>query len=192
MAVWNATSSGITFKEIDWLPANHGALVLAPDNNKYKEIKFSIGRPAMSDEPENIGKDILLGVAEGEDYRLGDNDDLAGGIHSRDSIYVFSVTKADDNTDTDLALGHPADNFLMANRCYVKATKASEAYLRGSQSKTFTFSVDTGEDNGATTGIREIHTSMTADTRYYDLQGREVIHPQHGIYITNGKKIYIK
>ena len=192
MAVWNATSSGITFKEIDWLPANHGALVLAPDNNKYKEIKFSIGRPAMSDEPENIGKDILLGVAEGEDYRLGDNDDLAGGIHSRDSIYVFSVTKADDNTDTDLALGHPADNFLMANRCYVKATKASEAYLRGSQSKTFTFSVDTGEDNGATTGIREINTSMTADTRYYDLQGREVIHPQHGIYITNGKKIYIK
>ena len=192
MAVWNATSSGITFKEIDWLPANHGALVLAPDNNKYKEIKFSIGRPAMSDEPENIGKDILLGVAEGEDYRLGDNDDLAVGIHSRDSIYVFSVTKADDNTDTDLALGHPADNFLMANRCYVKATKASEAYLRGSQSKTFTFSVDTGEDNGATTGIREINTSMTADTRYYDLQGREVIHPQHGIYITNGKKIYIK
>lgn len=193
MAVWNATSSGITFKEIDWLPANHGALVLAPDNNKYKEIKFSIGRPAMSDEPENIGKDILLGVAEGEDYRLGDNDDLAGGIHSRDSIYVFSVTKADDNnTDIDLALGHPADNFLMANRCYVKATKASEAYLRGSQSKTFTFSIDTGEDNGATTGIREINTSMTADTRYYDLQGREVIHPQHGIYITNGKKIYIK
>ena len=192
MAVWNATSSGITFKEIDWLPANHGVLVLAPDDNKYKEIKFSIGRPAMSDEPENIGKDILLGVAEGEDYRLGDNDDLAVGIHSRDSIYVFSVTKADDNTDTDLALGHPADNFLMANRCYVKATKASEAYLRGSQSKTFTFSVDTGEDNGATTGIREINTSMTADTRYYDLQGREVIHPQHGIYITNGKKIYIK
>lgn len=192
MAVWNATSSGITFKKIDWLPANHGALVLAPDNNKYKEIKFSIGRPAMSDEPENIGKDILLGVAEGEDYRLGDNDDLAGGIHSRDSIYVFSVTKAEGYTDTDLALGHPADNFLMANRCYVKATKASEAYLRGSQSKTFTFSVDTGEDNGATTGIREINTSMTADTRYYDLQGREVIHPQHGIYITNGKKIYIK
>ena len=74
----------------------------------------------------------------------------------------------------------------MANRCYVKATTESEKVI--ASGKAFTFSFD---ENG-TDGIRDINATAVRHQRYFDLQGREVSHPQHGIYITNGKKIYLK
>lgn len=72
----------------------------------------------------------------------------------------------------------------MANRCYVKATAESEA--QSSKGKILSVSFD------STDGITDINTTPSAPKRYFDLQGREVSHPQHGIYITNGKKIYLK
>ena len=43
-----------------------------------------------------------------------------------------------------------------------------------------------------TTGINEIVNIKSANSVYYDLQGRCVSNPQKGIYIINGKKINIK
>lgn len=42
-----------------------------------------------------------------------------------------------------------------------------------------------------TTGINDIVTPTKSDSRIYNLQGIAVDHPQHGIYIRNGKK-YVK
>lgn len=43
------------------------------------------------------------------------------------------------------------------------------------------------------TGITNIHHDEEPENPvYYDLQGRRVEHPQHGIYIVNGKKVLIK
>lgn len=43
------------------------------------------------------------------------------------------------------------------------------------------------------TGITNIHQDEEPENPvYYDLQGRRVEHPQHGIYIVNGKKVIIK
>lgn len=181
MAKWTDDYSGIRFISTNSLPANHGAMVVAPNDDAHKEIEFAIN-PA-TDYASNIDEDILKGVAEGEDFVLSD---YASSPYNRKGIYVFSETKKD-FTDIELTLGYPCDDFLMANRCYVKATEQSEKQV--AQGKAFTFSFD---DNAATgiDGIRE--TPASADSRYYDLQGRLVNHPQHGIYITNGKKIIIK
>ena len=181
MAKWTDDYSGIRFISTNSLPANHGAMVVAPNDDAHKEIEFAIN-PA-TDYASNIDEDILKGVAEGEDFVLSDD---PSSPYYRKGIYVFSETKKD-FTDIELTLGHPCDDFLMANRCYVKATEQSEKQV--AQGKAFTFSFD---DNAATgiDGIRE--TPASADSRYYDLQGRLVNHPQHGIYITNGKKIIIK
>ena len=179
MAKWVSDYSGIRFLSTNSLPANHGAMVLAPNTDDYKEIEFAIN-PA-TDYRSDIGDDILKGVAEGEDFVLSDDDKSP---YYRKGIYVFSETNQD-LTDRELALGHPCDNFLMANRCYIVATEQSKKQV--AQGKTFSFSFD-----DETTGISNVSTEPTSTSRYYDLQGRPVSHPQHGIYITNGKKIMIR
>jgi len=51
-------------------------------------------------------------------------------------------------------------------------------------------------DPNETTAIKEITESgdavTTKPTVIYDLQGRRVTSPTHGVYIINGKKIYVK
>ena len=39
------------------------------------------------------------------------------------------------------------------------------------------------------TGIEAVETPNTEDTPIYDLSGRRVTHPTHGIYIVGGKKV---
>ena len=42
-------------------------------------------------------------------------------------------------------------------------------------------------------GVNEIETeNETKEKVIYDLQGRRVKNPQHGIYIVNGKKVVFK
>jgi hypothetical protein len=44
----------------------------------------------------------------------------------------------------------------------------------------------------STSGIAPVLHFAPADDVYYDLQGRKVTNPQHGIYIKNGRKIFVK
>ena len=43
-----------------------------------------------------------------------------------------------------------------------------------------------------TTDIRDVETHNLQTDIYYDLQGRKVVHPTRGMYILNGKKVFIK
>ena len=52
--------------------------------------------------------------------------------------------------------------------------------------------VTRGEMGEGTTGIEEIGEQKTADKEIYDLQGRKVENPDKGIYIINGKKVFVK
>ena len=55
------------------------------------------------------------------------------------------------------------------------------------------FLFDFGEEEGETTGINAAALSdSNAAKTYYDLSGRRVASPKHGLYICNGKKVYIK
>ena len=46
---------------------------------------------------------------------------------------------------------------------------------------------------GETTGVESIdHSPLTIDNVVYDLQGRRVAQPAKGLYIVNGKKIFVK
>ena len=44
----------------------------------------------------------------------------------------------------------------------------------------------------APTGIAEVAGSQSASGQYYDLQGRHVAQPAHGLYIKDGKKTFVK
>lgn len=49
-----------------------------------------------------------------------------------------------------------------------------------------------GEEEGETTGINAAALSNDAAKTYYDLSGRRIANPKNGLYICNGKKVYIK
>ena len=74
---------------------------------------------------------------------------------------------------------------------YMAANKAWLEIPSGENAKSFSIVFE----DGAATGISEIRTLDSEDVSgsyYYDLQGRRVENPSHGLYIHNGKKIYIK
>ncbi len=80
---------------------------------------------------------------------------------------------------------------------------ANRAYMLLSELKVGDDNIDTSApgsqlsngyrfDFSGTTAIESVETESTAPAVYYDLSGRRVENPAKGIYIVNGKKVYIK
>lgn len=105
------------------------------------------------------------------------------------SIYVLT-------TDGSAAVMRP--NTTPTSGTYISTIPANHAYLEKSK---ITFTNGDSSVNGLyfnfgeTTGIHAVSTQTTdegADT-YYDLNGRRVLYPAHGIYVKgNGQKVFIK
>ena len=71
---------------------------------------------------------------------------------------------------------------------------ANKAYINAE-----TIPAGTGSSNelnfnfGQTTGINGVVAADKAGVQYFDLQGRRVLYPAHGIFVTNtGKKVFVK
>jgi len=74
---------------------------------------------------------------------------------------------------------------LAANKAYLKVTSG------GGSARTLNISF--GENDG-TTGISEMPVApkKVEDNIYYNLQGQCVSNPGKGLFIVNGKKVFIK
>ena len=77
-------------------------------------------------------------------------------------------------------------DYLPKGRAYFEVRNSGVQGVQG-------FLFDFGEEGGETTGINAAALSEgnTAKT-YYDLSGRRIANPKNGLYICNGKKVYIK
>ena len=75
--------------------------------------------------------------------------------------------------------------YKLAGGKTLEAYKAYLTYAGGAGARSF---IGFGE----TTGVNEVRGQME-DVRgeYYDLQGRRVVNPTKGLYIVNGKKVFI-
>lgn len=72
-----------------------------------------------------------------------------------------------------------------ANKAYIEATSLPTS-SEGQGALSFNF-------GGNVTGINAAVAADKANTEYYDLQGRRVLYPVHGIFVTNtGKKVLVK
>jgi O-glycosyl hydrolase len=73
----------------------------------------------------------------------------------------------------------------------VKTIGAYRAYLaQPADSQVKEINISFGKDPA--TGIEEIKNMMNGSNVFYDLSGRRVVNPTKGIYILNGKKIYLR
>ena len=79
-------------------------------------------------------------------------------------------------------------NNLPKGRAYFETANPVPSNVSGTNAKGYLF--DFG--NGETTGISNATIGNEAETTYYDLSGRRIAAPKHGLYIRNGKKVYIK
>ena len=71
-----------------------------------------------------------------------------------------------------------------ANKAYIDA-ETIPADNNGSNVLNFNF--------GQVTGINGVEAADKAGVQYFDLQGRRVLYPAHGIFVTNtGKKVFVK
>lgn len=193
-AQWRKDNHGIILVPVenaDIIPANQGVFALVTKDDKHKKIRFKLPDASDVASAATIKDNILKGVVEGEDFVFS-KDISSTTRHNASEVYVFSMTeKTGDDTNTSyedhsLTIGHPADKYLMANRCYIEANEETAKYINSGQALSVSFYSD------STDGITDVASRQQGPRRYFDLQGREVSHPQHGIYITNGKKIYLK
>ena len=70
---------------------------------------------------------------------------------------------------------------------------ANKAYIDAETIPTGTGSNELNFNFGQTTGINGVVAADKVGVQYFDLQGRRVLYPAHGIFVTNtGKKVFVK
>lgn len=99
------------------------------------------------------------------------------GFGTEGATYLLGL-----NSSNEPALLKSKLNWVPANKAYLLAT----ALTNGVSVLSFGF--------GQNAGISDAVSGAEADTEtYYDLNGRVVLYPQHGIFVTkSGRKVYIK
>lgn len=100
-------------------------------------------------------------------------------ISEKNDYYIFGKGKGDDG----VGFYHPNSTTLKENRAYLPASAVTAS---GSVNG---FKLDFG---GVNTGIEAVIQADEANATYYDLSGRRVIRPAKGIYVKNGRKVYVK
>ena len=94
------------------------------------------------------------------------------------STYVLAK-----NTANEAAFLNNGLTVVPANKAYIDA----ETIPNGASSNELNFNF------GQTTGINGVVAADKAGVQYFDLQGRRVLYPAHGIFVTNtGKKVFVK
>ena len=161
------------------------------DNNNEMNLE-SVGRTIPAGEP------VILQGAAGN-YTLTINADngtkatnniLTGATVKRTGIseeYYALAKKTIDETEM-VAFFRVSTTNMPANKAYLLKKKIPASAVNAAM---FMFNFD---GNGGE--VTDINTATKAETEsnvYYDLNGRRVLYPSHGIYVKgNGQKVFIK
>lgn len=155
----------IHLKEVsDVIPANT-AVIIFGNEGTYKMMQISREMPAIND-------NLLCGVTEATSVSS------LKAQHGAD-IYVLSLGK---DSYINFRKAGGSVKTIPANRAYLPYSTAS-----GAKELSIVFD----EEGGEATGIDNVATEKAERTGVYNLAGQRVAKPQHGIYIVNGKKVFI-
>ena len=158
------------------------------ENNIPKNTAVLLHR---ADDTNTDRLELAFDLADGEVTAVGDNL-FEGKIRTTAipvaGVRVYLLVKYDGNEKFYWMQDEYNENcaFAGANSGYVKCD-ANKCYLKlpeqqGAASYSFRFE--------GTTGVEEVETEEVK--AIYDLQGRKVVNPKEGLYIVDGKKVFIK
>ncbi len=105
-------------------------------------------------------------------------------VNDKEKMYVLS------SKNDQLGFYHSNKDNLTPYKAYLDLSALPEEAHEATKRATFTFGAKADEDTP--TAINLIQQTADDDDAIYDLQGRRVQHAVKGIYIKNGKKIFVK
>lgn len=174
-----ASTSALDFLDADADEAEYSAWqitsISSEGNITFSQIKSTVAS----------GKGILLKGTPNATINL--NILPTGGATLSDNKLVGTTAPTDVNAGEvyglsgDKFVKSSADGTIPAGKAYILASSIPST----AKSLNFVF-----EDE--TTGISEMKTGILDNEAWYDLQGRKVAQPTKGIYIHNGKKVFVK
>lgn len=161
------------------VPSNTGVILECNTPNDPAHNRLI---PLLS-EPAKISGNLLKGVFfnyDGTGYN-GATRTPNRTAYDKNTMRVFSVSK----TTGKIGFYQYSGSYLGANKAYL------EYDFSNAHSNSFDGELTMNFDN-TMSGVNEVHVEETVkDDRYYDLQGRVVEHPTRGIYIRNGRKVFV-
>lgn len=133
----------------------------------------------------SVEKDIYFGNEQNVLYGVlgktvfNDGDKVAEGVvFKKEDCWVLGKLNG------KVAMYKTASNAIPANKGFVLC------HVEDANNSTRGLAFRFPDEDGETTGIKEINHNVS--NVIYDLTGRKVTKPVHGIYIINGKKIFVK
>lgn len=171
----SAQDDVVTLKEVKGaVPAKTGMLITGTANSS---ANFAISSEAATLEGTNLFKGTTterINFNNQETFALGakDNNDVA--------LMKNALTKEFPNGENNKY----STVYVPANKAYILTTDLGAASQAASMLQ-FNF--------GEATGIDGVVADDAQVTIYYDLNGRRVLYPTQGVYVTNtGKKVFIR
>ncbi len=159
----NGTEGSATLVEKTSIPANEGAILEGAQGTYTLKIAQAEAWTGNKLEGSNVNTYI-----EGSAYVLG--------IPEGETEAMFAKAVLNKGADGNDGTTHFLNN---ANKAYLPMINNASA-----QTLRFNF--------GETTGIEGVIENTNANAVIFDLSGRRVAKMQKGIYIVNGKKVYVK
>ena len=191
---WTDDHSGIILTDLNDVPAGNGMIIKGQANQDRHS--FAIAEATSSS--QYFANSPFSGIVESECYPIDQNNRYGdtqiafwGANNAVDSTcvnygwgyyYVLSGNTYDHN-ESNVGMYHPNGDYLIANKAYVKLENpmgAPAGYLFVSR-------------QNSSAAVEEVVIEQEATEEViYDLMGRRVVNPTRGIYIVNGKKVFIQ
>ena len=158
-------------EDLGYIPANKPVILHFPVNGYFRNKTFQLDKytGAEKDYTSDAFKPSTLFVGTFTSKTYDELDDIYSMIYVLRNGRFFRAT----------------GGTLAANRCFIGVPISS--------SRDFLPAELVFGDDDETTDIQDIRLPMDKGRNvYYDLNGRRVLYPHKGVYILNGKKVYIK
>ena len=171
----SAQNDVVTLKEITGpVPAKTGILITGTANS---EPKFTIATEVAALNEVNLLKGTTT-----ERINFGAENTFALGAKDNGAVFMKNeLKKSFDNGQS----GKYETVYVPANKAYILTTDLN-ATAQAASLLQFNF-------GGEATGIDGVVADDAQETIYYDLNGRRVLYPTQGVYVTNtGKKVFIR
>lgn len=167
----SAQDNVITLKEVSGtVPAKTAMIITGTANS---EAKFTIAQATAATE---VGENLFSGTTT---ERIGFGTEETFAMGAKDNSVAFM----NNNLRKDYLQENPV--YVPANKAYILSSNLSTAAQGAAL-----LSLDFG---GATTGIEGVQAEDNKEVIYFDLNGRRVMNPAHGVFVTNtGKKVFIR